>query len=229
MSLSIETTIRFVTRAIEGKYHAVDAEIISREVEAAWVRLSNATKLEDLLGARRQILKAEDDINNQVAALLAISNFSNARQFRQGVLTLLHRIVFAAEQAETGRQGARVADFPGDLPIDVSEANARFDELQAAVSAMAQARVHATDIAAPLLAYVFSSVVRIHRYEDGNGRVARFAVQFLLVQWGMDLLPLPKVRNDPDWKVALEGAVHGDLTALTSEFYMRLNQNAELS
>ncbi|MCC5961139.1 MAG: Fic family protein [Rhodobacteraceae bacterium] len=79
-------------------------------------------------------------------------------------------------------------------------------------------------VAAPLLAHVFAATIRIHPFEDGNGRVARFTVQFLLTRWGMDLLPLPKVRNDPEWKRALRSAVRGELGELIDQIRNRLEQ-----
>lgn len=225
MTVEVGTTIRFVIEAIEGKYHAIDVGQLAQEVEAALLRLSKVTSLDELMEARREVRDAVDDINNQVAALIAISQFSDARPLRENPLTFLHRIVFAAEPSETRRRGARVSDFPDDVPTDVSEASARFEELEAVVGAMALAPVDCFDVAAPLLAHVFAAVVRIHPFEDGNGRVARFAVQFLLMKWGMDLLPLPKVRNDPEWKRALECAIRGDLEALSEQIHMRLERN----
>lgn len=216
--------IQFVAEAIEGKYPEMDNAILAQEVKGAYKDLSTKPSLEDVVASSKTIQNPEDDIYNQVAALVAIKKFNHAKNFNEAPLRLLHRIVYSRKSQEMLRRGKKVADFPGNVPTDVACAAERFSELELAVITLGLLQISDRAVAATLLAYVFSAIIRIHAFEDGNGRLARLAVQFLLARWGMPLIPLPKVRNDFGWKAALGSAIAGDLKPLTYNIDHRLRE-----
>lgn len=74
------------------------------------------------------------------------------------------------------------------------------------------------------LAHVFGSVIRVHPFEDGNGRTARLFAFYALKCWGRPLFPIPKVRNDSSWKVAMDSAVAGDALKLKDELFWRMEE-----
>ncbi|HVV74145.1 MAG TPA: Fic family protein, partial [Verrucomicrobiae bacterium] len=77
--------------------------------------------------------------------------------------------------------------------------------------------------------HIFGSLIRIHPFEDGNGRTARLFAFYALRCWGLPLFPIPKIRNDRKWKLALGCAVGGDALKLMRELYWRMDEAIHLS
>jgi len=56
---------------------------------------------------------------------------------------------------------------------------------------------------------VFAKLIWIHPFPDKNGRVARMSTNCLLRKWHLPYIPIPKVRNSPDWMESLKHAMDG--------------------
>lgn len=222
MTEDIELISRFVLEAIEGKYTGLDEDAIRREITIALSRFSNADEIGEIFDGLHAVEVPEDDINNQVATLVAINKFRDHPDFRLAPLQTLHQLSFGTGPNIMWRRGELVEGYPEQVPTDVSSASASFIELENATRFIATTPVKNVEVAAHLLAYIFSAVIRIHPFEDGNGRVARFSVQYLMKSWGMNLLPLPKVRNDTEWQNALKAAIEGNPSLLADQFLVRL-------
>ena len=214
----------FVAQAIEGKYEGLTGADIRHAVREALVLCGDAATASDLFALSRRIESALDDIANQVIVLRAIERHSDAPSLRAAPLITLHKLAYGAEISETVRTSDTVADFPGAIPTGLAETDARFAELQGLVIDLAAMPPPPTAVAAHLLAHVFAAVIRIHYFADGNGRMARFAVQYLSVSWGVGFFSLPKVRNDAGWKSALKRAISGEIGDLSREIAKRLSE-----
>lgn len=218
---SISFLYFFISEAISGKYPELTSEEISNLIKKCYKNFSNISTLEELVSNCKDINRAQDDINNQVIALLALDKFIDAKQFKKHPMRFIHEMVYAKLSNEMKREKNHVSDYTG-LLTEVSEINARFQELESLVCTLRNLPVHSPNMAAPLLAYVFAAIIRIHFFKDGNGRLARFTVQYLLRSWGAPYLALPKVRNDTVWKAALSNALNGEMEALSEFLEKRL-------
>lgn len=213
---------RFVADAIAGKYPVVTAGQVAAMVDEAAGRCWQAPDPAALRALARPVGGVEDDILNQVVCLTFIERFGADPDLAHAPLAILHRLASASPAEATKRSTTAVKDYPGQLPTPLSEIDARFDELQMLVRSLAEAAIGATRTRSRLLAHVFAAIIRIHYYDDGNGRLARFVVQYLMRRWQGPIIVLPKVRNDPEWKSALEQGVAGNIEPLARQFAIRL-------
>lgn len=214
----------FVADAIEGKYEGIDDTDILSSVGEAMALCASAENLVDLFGNSRPIVSPQDDMFNQVVVLIAISRFSEGSQMKEAPLETLHQLAHGGDISETVRSTKVVEGYPSPIPTELSQTKARFSELQGLVVNLARMPSPPVLVAAHLMAHVFSAIIRIHYFSDGNGRLARFAAQYLSSTWGFGFFNIPKVRNDFLWKSALRDAIAGDIKSLAIELSKRLAQ-----
>lgn len=166
---------------------------------------------------------AYDDIGNQVRLLVLIEKFWSRGSPLSKPLFSLNKFAMGDGGSLSFRKSKSVADYQREIDVSVSEIAPRFDELErVAVAGVISLKDAGVQAQAFLLAFVHGSLIRIHPFADGNGRTARFFIQYALRSWGLPPLPLPKVRNDPEWKEALIAAVDGDCLPLRDELVSRL-------
>lgn len=211
-----------VSEAIEGKYPEISSYDISCEALAIYERVSHELSLEGLLSHCREIGAASDDINNQVIVLVLIDKFKDAKQLSLKPMAFLHQVIYVKDLDTMKRTTTNVPDFSGNFLTEISQIEARFEELEVLVKTLAVTPVNTAAVAAYLLAHVYAATIRIHYFKDGNGRVARYTVQYLLKCWGCEFLALPKVRNDQNWKNALSDAIEGKVGRLALILESRL-------
>lgn len=137
-------------------------------------------------------------------------------------VTRIHALASGVDPLHSLRSTRFVEDFGGDVPTRVDEVGVRLDELERLVVTLSRTKPLCDRVKATLLAHVFSSIIRIHPFQDGNGRVARFTVLYLITCWEVDPFLIPKVRNSRAWKSALASAVEGDTQDLTHVFLAEL-------
>lgn len=221
-SWNITAYVRFMVGAIAEKYRGVVPDQVASLVAASVECCRRASDSLALRALARPIGDVEDDVLNQVLTLNFIERFSDDPDLVRVPLSTLHMLTSANSSELTRRCSEEVADYQGRLPTPLSEIDARFDELQLMVRTLANEAIGTTESRNWLLAHVFAAIIRIHYYGDGNGRLARFTVQYLSRRWKGPLIIIPKVRNDPDWKFALEQGVAGNIEPLAQQFAVRL-------
>jgi hypothetical protein len=208
-----------IFEALRNKYLGV----IDKDLKAA-IDAGLDSALQDG-GLPQQLVK---DIASQIHTLRAIETAST-EPYPSIIRWLQSKLLDRTLTESDYRTDEFVADFDGKPPVAVVDIQPSLYELELAASwAIPQGRLLPLSAKAELLAYIFSSVIRIHPFRDANGRTARFLVQFALKSWDMGLLPIPKVRNDPDWRAALRYAIAGEFQPLASEFINRLEGGREL-
>lgn len=212
-----------VSAAILNKYEIASPTDIADAVLST-VNTIESNSESQLLSRLRPVRGFVDDINNQVVLLALIDRYwSNPPKLDTPLITL-HTSSFG-RTAPAFRMTDHVEDFGAEVPTSKSEIRARLDELERlcrqSVRCMGGSRL---EDKALMLAHIFGSLIRIHPFEDGNGRTARLFAFYALRCWGLPLFPIPKVRNDLGWKTAMDSAVAGDALKLRDQLYRRMEE-----
>lgn len=213
-----------IFEAINGKYPNVGEYQILQVVTKTHNQISNVKKLQELLTKNRIIKTADDDINNQVLALFTIEKFTDSPQLVSNPVLFLHKVIYAQDADLMKRKTAYVEDYPDEL-LNLSQIDGRFMELELLVKVLALTPQPTIKVASYLLAHIYATIIRIHFFKDGNGRVARYTILYLLKRWKLNFIAIPKVRNDLSWKKALINAIQGDISPFASILETRLNES----
>ena len=207
------------------KYPGFNHLEIQHEFHVLWEELNSELDEQSIIKRLRLIHSVYDDIANQVAVLVLIEAFWSRSQSLVNPLTILNSFALGEPGEGRIRVTSTVGDYDGVIDVPVPEIRSRLDELERLVSAGVSLLKGAGIIEqAFFLAYVHASLIRIHPFADGNGRTARFFVQYAMRSWHMPPLPLPKVRNDPLWKSALTRAISGDYMSLRDNVASRMRE-----
>jgi hypothetical protein len=216
-----------IAEALSNKYTAEhDGEFVLA-FAAAWseaVAVGTEAGLKALLRPAGSLVA---DTVNHVVAFHLIERFWIRGAGIKDPIRALHRVIYGLEEeAEVLRKSVFVTDFGDDAPpTPPHEIPGALRELELLVERFTPIFTSDdTEVRALFLAHLFSALIRVHPFEDGNGRTARLLVQYCQRRWGRPYLPIPKVRNDPSWRDALMSAVAGDLPPLIKEFHQRLHE-----
>jgi len=218
-----EPAAQLIEEAVENKYVDLPRTVLLHLFDLAWEQGMAAPDEATLTGWLRRVDGPAADVANQVILLLLIERFWAPGAVLALPLQTIHSALFGLNGAKDFRTEIEVEDFDGTVRTAVKEVCARLDEIERFAHVFTPRLRHENrEAQAMFLAYIFASVIRIHPFPDGNGRTARLFVQYALRCWGLPFLPLPKVRNDPRWKLALSAAIEGDVTPLAEQFKVRM-------
>jgi len=196
--MSISGIEEVIFHAIRGKYHVDDDDLL-RHLILPLVRGETPSGnfdrelYTDVSGQAQMLRNLHEDWRPGTPAVLDIDS--------------IHKVLFAAS-GEGGRlrSTAYVADYQGNPPVplaDILSQKAIVDGMLRRVDAL---KDDTGAVQSGYLAELFSRIIASHVFFDGNGRVARTAVQYAVVRWGRPFMAIPKVRNAPRWKCALAKA-----------------------
>ena len=212
-----------VEEGVLNKYPELGRPQIARAFNSAWGRISGLDTELSVTAQLRKIRKPEDDVNNQVTILQLIHRFWSQGECLEAPLATLNSGLFGSMGRARYRSSNLVADYGGEIPTPKGGVMDRLDELERlcrhTVNLLGSSCIEGKALQ---LAYIHGAVIRVHPFEDGNGRTARLFIQYALLTWGLVPTQLPKVRNDPSWARAMDQAVDGDARALQRELLARI-------
>lgn len=214
-----------ISEALEHKYPSFDAIKLATVVKNAWKAIADIPDESALLAQLCAIDGLAEDITNHVIVLEVIARFWSREPVRGPIGRLHQAIMNAPDMKRAKRVTHHVADFGGEVPTKLIDVEGALNELELLVERfMRPLGSQSASVQSVFLAHLFSSIVRVHPFQDGNGRTARLVVQYCLKSWDRSFMPIPKVRNSLQWRAALEQAIAGDIGPLTFEFESRLMQ-----
>lgn len=83
------------------------------------------------------------------------------------------------------------------------------------------------DLQIDLAVRLFATIIRVHPFPDGNGRMARTMVNLYFRKWFLPYIAVPKVRNDAIWRDALHVAMDGERRLANKFFRQLLDESLE--
>jgi Fic/DOC family len=223
-SLTLSAARAVIAGALEGKYDQFGEAELERQVTEAWGATELVSSENDLMSLLHPTDGFSTDVINHVVVLRLIELFWRKRPLLGRPICYIHQAIYGVPgRVPDMRKSKYVGDFGGAIPTEVADMRGALVELELIVERLTPVlRGQAVSSQAVFLAHIFSSIIRVHAFSDGNGRAARMTVQYCLRLWDRPYLPLPKVRNVPTWHNALERAVTGDQSALVQEFISRM-------
>ena len=209
--------------SIKNKYSCIDKDACFSRANKNLELLDKIDSKTELLLLPRVIRSAEDDILNQQILLKTIEEYWRFQKLNRNTLTSIYKILVGNDGGVELRRELHVSDFGGEISVPVHEIPFRFDELERLCDLVPDMfkRSNTSNIV-HILSYIYVSIIRIHPFKDGNGRVARMYTLFALRCWDMPPIQIPKVRNDEAWKSALQEGLMGNYASLQKELLSRL-------
>src|SRR6266446_3343277 len=170
-----DSTVSFhtlVATAVLNKYGDAASAQIGDLVSAITNEIAADTESQ-LISRLRPLRDFVDDVKNQTMVLTLIERYWSNPPRLDRPLTTLNASSFG-KATPAFRVTDSVEDFGGEVPTGKAEIVPRLDELERlckqTVRSIGGGRL---EDQALILAHVFGSLIRIHPFEDGNGRTAR--------------------------------------------------------
>jgi len=215
--------LQIVEAAVLNKYPELDKSRVVAVFNITCTRIRRLSTEKSLTAELRKIRIPEDDVINQVTILYLLHRFWSKAPCLEFPLTTLNSASFGSIGRLKLRTSDSVPDYGGKVRTAKKGLTMRLNELE-------RLCCHTVDLMEPCsveakalqLAYIHGALIRIHPFEDGNGRTARLFIQYALLKWKLVPTPLPKVRNNAAWALAMDQAVEGNAIALQQELLSRI-------
>lgn len=218
---AMENNIRPIRAILDGVLNKYS--VPQQKLENLVSQLFAADSHEEVEGVPKEVLA---DLSRQIETYRLVTGHDPGELYESlehSPILTIYRSLSGSTNTNPYRVDEFVHDFGGVVPTPTHEIGARLDELERMVRMFASFTEEVRpETASSVLAQTYSAIIRIHPFPDGNGRTGRYVVWYLLSSWGKDTILIPKVRNDPTWKQALDKALQGDLDKMSMFLLARL-------
>lgn len=205
-----------IVAALKGKYEEFSESDIARLIHDEFTRMGAAPI--DHIDRVEPTVDVHSDVRNHIRAYVLLDQRWSVSTSAMTVQEI-HRVVCGESAGRvTFRQSSSVPDFPGLLPTPVADIPRHTDRINRLLSGATDLVKAPISVRARFLAELFSAIVSVHPFQDGNGRTARLSIQYCVRCWGLPFVVIPKVRNDDEWRLGLIAAVDGQLDGLARYF-----------
>ena len=218
---------KLIHAAIKRKYDDYTLSDIKMAV-AEGLRAFRQTNSERALLQRCTVTKDfNSDVINHARCFYAIEKYWRHTPPRRGFVRKVHAVSYGIRiNAVKKRTDNYVPDYGGLVLCETQDIDSGLKVITRTLSKVEQfSDVSASDKGI-FLAELFAEIIRVHPFQDGNGRTARMLTQYCLRYWGNDYIIVPKVRNNKQWKNNLEEAVQGRFSSLSKYFTQRIKDIA---
>lgn len=221
LEITTKTFRSFIAAAVKNKYVNATNNDIENIVSETIVNIQKDDELQ-LVSKLRPVITMNDDVINQTIVLTLIErNWTNPPKLEYPLTKI--NMSLSGEAKPKFRTRDYVEDLGGKAPTNIQEIASRLDELERLCrQSVRSMNGDSLEDKAMILAHIYGSLIRIHPFEDGNGRTARLFVFYALRCWRLPIFVIPKVRNNIAWKEAMECAVAGDGRKLVIELKTRI-------
>jgi Fic/DOC family len=224
-SLNVQMYSAVIFDAVKEKYGATGLSDVVAVVTQCLQKLESSGATKSSLNPTTDF---PSDVANQTRCLWKIAHVWSTDNFPEDILEQIHAVAYGVELNSANlRTTSQVADFTGELMVSPTDIPHQLAILNRFICASVGTVDKTLKQKCEFLAELNGRTIGLHPFQDGNGRVARFTTLLCLSRWSLPWFPTPKVRNDPDWKQALDKAVKGDYGALAQQYEMRITKQLE--
>lgn len=214
---------KLIHAAIEWKYgdHSLSdvREIVTKALQA----FGQTSSERSLLQSRTVSTDFRSDVVNQARCLYAIEVYWRFMPPGRSFVRKVHAVTCGIRISDVKIRTDRfIPDYGGLVPWKPQDIDSGLKAIAKELSEVDQFSEASAADRALFLAELFAALIRVHPFQDGNGRAARMLIQYCLRYWENDYIVVPKVRNNKHWKKDLDEGVQGKFSRLGEFFTQRI-------